>query len=45
MLGLLLHLVFTATILGKVYRKPSIIVAGGFEVCRQEDIKYGLRLN
>ena len=35
----------TATILGKVYRKPSIVVAGGFDVCKQEDIKYGLRLN
>jgi len=35
---------FVAVILGKVYRKPSIINVAGFEVCKQEDIKYGLRI-
>lgn len=31
-------------ILGKFFRKPSIINVAGFEVCKQEDIKYGLRI-
>ncbi len=34
----------TAVILGKFYRKPSIVNVAGFEVCKQEDIGYGLRI-
>lgn len=36
---------FTAVVLGKIYHKPSIVVAGGFDVCKQEDIGYGLQLS